>query len=744
MPVKHHTPPLNALRNGDHPALRCLQRAEEALQSEEARQALRAARRAVEMVENEVSHDVESMQSSAPGDAAWDALDGDDMLVAERIGADREAWHTGRVSRDAGSVHAFGQPVQTSDLTTTDAYGMTCAQVFTRSALRNPLQPSVLGGGGEGRGSSFVVDVSHLEKLQVDHVLITNYHVVANSVGDVHVSFPGLGAREIPVTKIAACPSRDLAVLGLRSALPKDVVPLAVGDSDALRQGDKCYAVGYPLGKPLCALTDGLISGVELLRNTGLIRMSAAINPGNSGGGLLVDGKVVGVNSRKLTNADGMGYAIPINEVMAMLRSVSYDPSTGDHATQLIERAVLGASFQSSDATQALSLGNPETGGYYVNHVLEGTMLHNDGEGLRRGDQITSVSVTPRDGEATLSMSVDATGSTTVPWATNPVPFARVLDRLEHGDTLHLRVLRDQGQSVALAVPYHTTTPFAVREVLPEFESFVHDTVGGMVVCELTTNHLALALRSNVAGLAPYLSPEGRRQPALLVTHVYTASPASSKRVPILGHVLRAVNGVAVDTIASLHALFQAQSTAPYWTFETEQHSDLVLSKASLLEANDLTIKSNGLYGPPSVAVSYLDASTTATALASLTTAPGAAPGNPGAPRSTERAALLASASSTGVDNGEWLQEREALLTKLASHQERADGWASERAALQETVASLRDAVDVVDRPPAPLESEMAMDPRDFFDAPPPTRERSSEEASLLDPLGLESNEFGL
>ena len=105
---------------------------------------------------------------------------------------------------------------------------------------------------------------------------------------------------------------------------------------------------------------------------------------------------------------------------------------------------------------------------------------------------------------------------------------------------------------------------------------------------------------------------------------------------------------------------------------------------------------------------------------------------------------MLASASSTGVDNGEWLQEREALLTKLASHQERADGWASERAALQETVASLRDAVDVVDRPPAPLESEMAMDPRDFFDAPPPTRERSSEEASLLDPLGLESNEFGL
>ena len=145
---------------------------------------------------------------------------------------------------------------------------------------------------GQAAGTGFV--------LSADGYIVTNNHVIAE--GDSPVVTFADGTTE-PATIVAGDPGRDLAVLKVDRT---DLVPLAVGDSDALRLGDQLIAVGYALdlnGEP--SVTAGILSaknrtiteenGVQLVN---LLQTDTAINPGNSGGPLLNGrGEVVGINT---------------------------------------------------------------------------------------------------------------------------------------------------------------------------------------------------------------------------------------------------------------------------------------------------------------------------------------------------------------------------------------------------------------------------------------------------------------
>ncbi len=159
----------------------------------------------------------------------------------------------------------------------------------------------------QGMGSGTIIDSS-------GHIL-TNNHVVR-------------GAQKIAVTLwngeilegniIGACGVHDTAIV----RVTKEGLPVAeLGDSDALRVGQRVYAVGNPFGLtggP--TVTSGVVSATRrtiesqmgLVEN--LVQTDAAINPGNSGGPLLdLEGKVVAINTAIIPYAHGIGFAIPIN-----------------------------------------------------------------------------------------------------------------------------------------------------------------------------------------------------------------------------------------------------------------------------------------------------------------------------------------------------------------------------------------------------------------------------------------------
>lgn len=109
----------------------------------------------------------------------------------------------------------------------------------------------------------------------------------------------------------------DLAVVGLVGGDRCPAIPL--GDVEALRQGDKLFTVGSPMGIRH-SVTSGIYSGAVELDGKTMLQTDASINPGNSGGPLLNEaGQVVGINTMVMNRAQGIGFAIPIWQVRQAL-----------------------------------------------------------------------------------------------------------------------------------------------------------------------------------------------------------------------------------------------------------------------------------------------------------------------------------------------------------------------------------------------------------------------------------------
>jgi len=162
----------------------------------------------------------------------------------------------------------------------------------------------------EGTGSGFVYD-------EEGHI-VTNYHVVKGAE-TIEVKFSD--RQQVAAQVIGVDPANDLAVLALET-LPFEVEPLTLGSSDDLRVGQRTIAIGNPFGLDR-TLTTGVVSALgrplEAEENNvifDVIQTDAAINPGNSGGPLLNSrGEVIGINTAIREDAQGIGFAVPVNTV---------------------------------------------------------------------------------------------------------------------------------------------------------------------------------------------------------------------------------------------------------------------------------------------------------------------------------------------------------------------------------------------------------------------------------------------
>ena len=169
-----------------------------------------------------------------------------------------------------------------------------------------PSVVRVLSGSSEGTG--FIVSS--------DGVAVTNSHVVGSSD---QVLVQLASGDEYDATVLSRHPFRDIASLQIDSGKP--LSPLVLGNVDNVRVGDEVIAIGYPLGDALGQ--DPTVSrGIVSAKRPDFLQTDAAFNPGNSGGPLLnALGEVVGVVVSRIETdssgrpVDGIGFAIPINEV---------------------------------------------------------------------------------------------------------------------------------------------------------------------------------------------------------------------------------------------------------------------------------------------------------------------------------------------------------------------------------------------------------------------------------------------
>ncbi len=163
-----------------------------------------------------------------------------------------------------------------------------------------------------GTGSGFI--------LNANGTILTNAHVVEGA-DEVTVTFKD--GRELRGEVLGEDPLTDVAVIKVEAS---DLPVVSIGDSDALRPGEWAIAIGNPLGLDN-TVTAGIISATGRTsaqirvpdKRISFIQTDAAINPGNSGGPLLNErGEVIGINTAIIGNAQGLGFAIPINQARAI------------------------------------------------------------------------------------------------------------------------------------------------------------------------------------------------------------------------------------------------------------------------------------------------------------------------------------------------------------------------------------------------------------------------------------------
>ena len=223
-----------------------------------------------------------------------------------------------------------------------------------------------------------------------DGYILTNNHVVSSSESEAYYQVSE--ATKITVTLFNDDTQYEATIVGTDEETDLAVIKIdATGltkaefaDSDSIKVGEFAMAVGSPLGLQ-STITCGVVSAVnrevtDIDRKTyTLIQTDAAINAGNSGGALVnSEGKVIGVNTLKLTGNDveGMGFAIPIN-------------STTDITSQLIQyskvrRPYIGVTGMDLDAETARK--NNLVEGIYVKDVE--TFSAAEKGGIKIGDVI--------------------------------------------------------------------------------------------------------------------------------------------------------------------------------------------------------------------------------------------------------------------------------------------------------------------------------------------------------------------
>lgn len=226
------------------------------------------------------------------------------------------------------------------------------------------------------QGTGFIVDR--------EGFIVTNNHVVENAD---KIKVKLADGQEFDADPVGRDPNTDLALIRIKGA--KNLAPLELGDSDALKVGSWVVAIGSPFGLEQ-TVTAGIVSAKGRVIGSGpyddFIQTDASINPGNSGGPLFnMNGEVVGINTAIIASGQGIGFAIPVNLAKGIVAQLK---SSGE-----VTRGWLGVGIQ--DLT-------PELAEYYKINKDKGVLVTEvypgdpaDKGGIKVKDVIVSVDGKP-------------------------------------------------------------------------------------------------------------------------------------------------------------------------------------------------------------------------------------------------------------------------------------------------------------------------------------------------------------
>ena len=223
--------------------------------------------------------------------------------------------------------------------------------------------------------------------LTPDGYIVTNYHVVEDAST---IKITLYNGDTYDAVYIGGDEDYDIAVIKIESS---GLQAVTLGNSEGLNVGDRVLAIGNPLGELTFSMSGGMVSSVNRTINVSgtpfnMIQTDTSINPGNSGGPLFNQyGEVVGIVSAKYSSysseaVEGLGFAIPMNDVFAMIQDIM----TNGYITNKPYLGITGGTMTEQMAAQ---YRYDVTTGVFVYSVEDGSAAQK--AGLKMGDVITKV-----------------------------------------------------------------------------------------------------------------------------------------------------------------------------------------------------------------------------------------------------------------------------------------------------------------------------------------------------------------
>jgi len=296
------------------------------------------------------------------------------------------------------SMGPYASPALTSG---SDGNATVTAEESSIASVAEKVGPSVVSIVTETRSRSYYGTTSGQAAgtgivVSKDGYIMTNNHVLQDATNVSVVDSNGELYEDVDV--IGRDPLNDIAFLKIKSN--KEFTPATLGNSATIRTGQQVVAIGNALGQYSNSVTSGIISGTgrPITASSGdggatesltdLIQTDASINPGNSGGPLVnMAGQVIGINTAIVEDANGIGFAIPINATKGVLAGVL--------ETGKVNRAYLGVNYLTITPDVAREYNLNVNNGAYIkadgssNPVVSGSPA--DKAGLKSGDIITKI-----------------------------------------------------------------------------------------------------------------------------------------------------------------------------------------------------------------------------------------------------------------------------------------------------------------------------------------------------------------
>lgn len=333
--------------------------------------------------------------------------------------------------------------------------------------------------------------------------VLTNNHVAGEAT---KITVKLNDGREFDGKLVGADSRMDIALVSFESD-DKSIPVAALGDSDKVRTGDICFAMGAPLGYAQ-SVTQGIVSakgrsGSGIGNINDFIQTDAAINQGNSGGPLVnIYGEVIGINTwiaSQSGGSQGLGFSIPINNIKSAIDSFINNGK--------IVYGWLGVSLMSANPDYKEALGIKGVDGALAAQVFIGSPAQKGG--MRPGDYIISV-----DGRNVKDVD----------------QVQREVGRIQAGKTVDFIVLRGD-QKVTLAVKIEERSEKVSQDNGKLWPGFVAAPI---------TDDLRKELEI------------GDKTSGVVVANVLPKSPAASLRLQ-KGDVITAVNGKTVKNLKEFY-----------------------------------------------------------------------------------------------------------------------------------------------------------------------------------------------